>query len=451
LRMVAGAFWGLRLSVFLGMLLYIAATAAIIITGCEATGRNYLLWLMAFSLVSILYSVIGGAWAVAIMDSAQFLVMLAGALIILPLATRAAGGVPAIAEYLRGHGKADHLALLPLKGDFNWLFVVSIMLLGFKWSTVDQAILQRAFGARTPRIAAQGMVLSAIITTPFAFFWVLPGLATARLHPGHFANANQAFPWLLAHILPPVGRGLLGFVLCGMVAAQVSTITADVNSVATLFTSDVYRTLCRRPPTQRQLLLVVRISSLVCGALMLSVAYLLKDVGIGVVKVNLYIVGILDMPLFVITVVYGLMWKRTNWQGAVAGFLAGGAVGMTVYFLTPKEHLDLVRNLMPIISSSVALVVTPVVSVLTARHTHDTNHIWDAFAARDTDSGEVDTFHVIPTSLAGRVGMILVVVGFGTFVAGGVSVPLGFHYASPLAVGGMLAVFVGGLIRVYSE
>src|SRR4051812_5859708 len=67
LRIIVGAFWGIRLCVFLGILLYIAATSAIIITGSAPTDANYILWLLAFSLVSVLYSVIGGAWAVAIM------------------------------------------------------------------------------------------------------------------------------------------------------------------------------------------------------------------------------------------------------------------------------------------------------------------------------------------------------------------------------------------------
>src|SRR5437016_2324284 len=51
LRTLVGAFWGIRLCVFLGILLYIAATAAIIITDCAPTLHNYILWLMAFSLV----------------------------------------------------------------------------------------------------------------------------------------------------------------------------------------------------------------------------------------------------------------------------------------------------------------------------------------------------------------------------------------------------------------
>src|SRR5436190_8870365 len=141
LRTLVGAFWGIRLCLFLGLLLYIAATTAIIITNSKDTLTNYCLWLLAFSLVSVLYSVIGGAWAVAIMDSVQFLIMLAGALVILPVAAKAAGGssgMHAVFQHLRETGRGNHLNLIPHHGAFNWLFITSMVLLGFKWSTVDQ-------------------------------------------------------------------------------------------------------------------------------------------------------------------------------------------------------------------------------------------------------------------------------------------------------------------------
>src|SRR5262249_371713 len=147
--------------------------------------------------------------------------------------------------------KADHLELIPRTGDFNWLFISSMMLLGFKWSSIDQAILQRAFGAKSPRVGAKGMVIAGIITTPMALLYIPSGLAVTKLHPAPFPdgnNADLAIPWFLSTQLPLICKGLLGLILCGLVAAQVSVVTGDINSVATLFTSDVYRTLKKVEP-----------------------------------------------------------------------------------------------------------------------------------------------------------------------------------------------------------
>ncbi|HEX8524486.1 MAG TPA: sodium:solute symporter family protein [Tepidisphaeraceae bacterium] len=444
LRTLVGAFWGLRLCVFLGILLYVAATAAMTITGWN----NYIAWLLIFSLVSIIYSVVGGAWAVAIMDSVQFVVMLAGGLIVFPIAMKLAGGLPSMIEYFNQH-KPQQITLVQQTSDFNWLFITSILLLGFKWSTIDQAILQRAFGARSPRVGAQAMILSAIITTPMTFLWILPGVALARVHPEPFATPDHAIPWLLSTQLPAIGKGLLGFVLCGLVAAQISTITADVNSVATLFTSDVYRTLKRREPTQRQLLFVVRVSSLACGLLMLLVAFGLQFTSAGAVNVNLAVVGILDMPLFIITVVYGLTWRRMNWQGATAGFVFGGAAGMLCYAFFDASFA---RKFAPIVSSSTALLVTPIVSFLTRRSEGtEVDRIFSSIGRGDLDEGDVRPFHLFPESGLGKLGALLVVLGLVVFLVGVFSGAWAFSRSGTLAVAGMLMVLVGGLFRVYSD
>ena len=447
LRTVVGAFWGLRLCIYLGVLLYIAATAAMVITGFN----NYGVWLLIFSVVAIIYSVVGGAWAVAIMDSVQFLVMLTGALIVFPIAMRLVGGIPTLWHFFQNSPKPQFVQFVPHTSDFNWVFITSMMLLGFKWSSIDQAILQRAFGARSPRVGAKGMVISGLITTPMAFLWILPGLAVAKLHPGPFATPENrpdwAIPWLLSTYLPTYGKGLLGFVLCGLVAAQVSVVTADVNSVATLFTSDVYRTLKGTEPTQRQLLRVVRISSLACGALMLAFAWWLQYVPIGAVKINQTVVGLFDMPLFVITIVYGLGWRRTNWQAAFAAFIAGGITAVSCYaFLAPQQA----RNLSPIIGGAAALIVAPIVTLLTRPQMHTrADGIFDAMKAHP-DEGDTHPFNLIPATPIGKLGAAMAILGFVTFLFGVLSGGFSLPAAGTIAIAGMIVVFVGGVLRVYA-
>lgn len=486
LRTLVGLFWGLRLCIYLGILLYLAGTVAVLVTGWQ----HYGMWLLVFSVVAVLYSSVGGAWAVAIMDSVQFLVMLAGGLVMFPIAMHAAGGLPAIISYYRHSLTQSHfINFVPPPGahsEFDWLFVIAALLLSIKWACIDQSILQRAFGSRNPRVGAKGMVLSGIITTPMAFLWVLPGLAAAKLHPEGFADPDHAIPWLLSTQLPMVAKGLLGFVLCGLVAAQISVITADVNSVATLLTSDVYRTLRRTEPSQRALLAVVRISSIGCGIVMLCVALWLGHTNVGAVKANFTMVGILDMPLFVVTVIYGMAWTRTNWQGAVAGFVFGGLAGVWCYLLINPHlfeqylhhpasvlgsgladwlagiHAKLARlehevtNLAPVVSSAAALVVTPVVSLMFRAPSARKAAASHPDAVENTTGKpspnteiETDDFSLVPHSLIGKLGMSTVIVGFIIFVAAVISAGCNWAGASSVAVAAMLAVLLGGLVRVY--
>jgi SSS family solute:Na+ symporter len=480
LRVLVGAFWGIRLCAFLGILLYIAATAAGVITGYD----RFWVWIAAFSVVSLLYSVIGGAWAVAIMDSVQFLFMLFAGLVMFPVAMYAAGGVPNVLHWLNTHGYENHTRLIPQSGEFNWVFIFAMSMLSMKFATIDQAVLQRAFGARTPRVGAQGMVLSGIITTPFAFLYILPGMAVTQLHPG-FENQDHAIPWLLSTYIPPIAKGLLGLILCGLLAAQISTITADVNSVATLFTSDVYRVIRRNQTTQRELVWTVRVCSVLCGILMLFMAWVVKQAGKGAVQANLAVVGILDLPLFVVAIIYGLLWKRANWQGATAGFVLGGVVGVSCYFLIDPKYFDGIlrpalshhsgslatkvaewhgwlknykQNLLsiaPIASASTALIVTPIVSLLTSKpeSNHQINrhfHV-QAEANHAEHPDDHDDFHLWPRSTAGRAGLIAVIGGYLCYLTGVLCAMPAQGIAPILAVGGMLIVFVGGLVRVYSK
>lgn len=452
LRIMIGAFWGLRLCVFLGTFLYVAATAAEVITGWQGFWP-YIGWLFIFSAVAIMYSAIGGAWAVAIMDSVQFAFIIAGAMVTFPIAMHLAGGGPSLVHWLQTHGKAVHTQIVPRSGEFGWLFVLAIMMASFKWATVDQAILQRAFGARSPRTGAQAMVLSGVITVPLAFLWILPGLAMARIAVANgvsFANPDHAIPWLLSHELPAAGVGLLGFVLCGLVAAQVSTITADINSVATLFASDVYRATRRKEPSQRTLLWAARVSSVLCGVLMMIVALILRQTGSGAVKANLTVVGAVDIPLFIVTIVFGLFWKRATWQGALAGFFGGGAAGISMYFLPIPSIASQLRNIVPFVSAGVAILLTFVVSLLTSRNVKAaSSKIWANFHQSDDKD---DDFHLIPVSTVGKIGLVLIFGGFAGFLAGVITAAAcGFAFAATVALGGMCVLFVGGLMRVYSR
>ncbi len=117
-----------------------------------------------------------------------------------------------------------------------------------------------------------------------------------------------------------------------------------------------------------------------------------------------------------------------------------------------KENASSVRNIVPIISSLTALIVTPIVSLATRAGNGGDIRIWDAFrvGAADVD-GNADTFHVIPTSLAGRLGISLALLGFAGFISGVLSARWQATFAAQLAIGGMLVVFLGGLLRVYTE
>jgi len=433
-RTFVAVLWVFRLAFWLGVISYTAAIAAQPITGLN----SFTAWILVFSVIAIVYTTLGGMWSVAFTDAMQFVFMLAGALIVLPLAMSHVGWWPGLEAKL----PPGALTLVTQEGTYNWKFILAIFLLGIEWACVDQGLLQRAFGANSTKTVARGLVLAGIITTPFALLWNIPGLAARVLYPG-LENADMAVPMLLANLVPAV---VLGFVVVGLMSSHLSTISANLNGVATMVASDIYENVVNTKATGKDILRVARIVTAVAGIAMIVFAYCVPILG-GAVQAYLTIIAIMDMPLFIIAVVYGLLWKRANWQGAIAGYLAGAAAGVVGQFFYALDF-----NVTTFITAGVTLAVTPAVALMTSRPAPEkVEKVWSAKrgSEEERDSGEI--FHIIPTTVRGKASLSLYVMGFLVFLAGVLLGSTGAGVASLVAVGGMVLYFLGGLLRAYSD
>jgi solute:Na+ symporter, SSS family len=426
--------WILRLTFWLGVVLYTAVIAAQTISGYN----SFTAWVLIFSVVVILYTILGGMWSVAFTDVIQFVLMLGGSLILLPLAMSAVGWWPGLTEKL----PEGALTLVRNSGTYDWKFIIAIFLLGIEWACVDQGLLQRAFGAENTRSVAKGLVLAGIITTPFALLWILPGLVARILFPG-IANADSAVPLLITSLIPNL---VLGLVVVGLLSSQLSTISGNLNGVATIFASDIYENVINRKATDKDVLKIARIITLITGIGMILFAYWVPILG-GAVNAYLTIIAIMDMPLFVIAVVYGLLWKRINWQGAVGGYIAGaisGIIGQFIYGLN--------FNVTTFITAGTALLITPIISLLTKKESNEQiEAIWYAHKTSEEEIKNNDVYNILPKTAKGKLSMIIFTSGLAMFLVGVFMGSTGSSAASYLAVSGMVIYFTGGLLRTYTN
>ncbi len=431
IRILVGFLWVFRLSFWLGVVLYTGVVAAQAITGIQ----SYTFWVLVISLIVIIYTMLGGMWSIALMDVVQFIFMMIGALIILPMAMRAIGWWPGLVSGL----PSSHLQLITKTGPYNWAFVIAIWILGIEWACVDQGLLQRAFSAETTKSVAKGLVFAGIIATPFALLWYVPGLAASVISPG-LANPDSAIPTLITQLLPTV---VFGFVVLGLIGSQMSTIDSNLGAAATLFTNDIYTRILKREPTQKEVLRVVRIATICIGIFMMGFSYLIPKLG-GAVNAYLTVIGIMDMPLFIIAIVYGLLWKRATWQGAIGGYFAGAIAGAIVRFpmgmgVPPATFA----------SAGAALLICPLVSILTARPSEE--KIRNVFKAKVTSDEEIErgeVYHIIPVSLWGRLSLGIFGLGLILFLSGTIMGSQAIRMASLIAAIGMVIYFIGGYLRI---
>src|SRR5208283_5128678 len=433
-RTLVAFIWIVVLTFWIGVILYTAITAAQIVTGVH----SFAALALALSLVVIIYTMLGGMWSVTFTDVIQFVLMLGGALVLLPLAMSAVGWWPGLTAKL----PKESFNLVQQTGKYNWQFILAILFLGIQWASTDQGLLQRAFGAKDTRTVARSLVLAGIITTPFALLWNLPGLAARVIFP-NLANPDTAVPMLLVHLVPNI---VLGIIVVGLFSSQLSATSGNLNGIATIFASDIYESILNKKASQRSLIIVARLITVLAGIAMIAFAYCVPLLG-GAVNAYLTVIAIMNMPLFVITIVYGLLWKRANWQGAFAGYFAGLIAGICAQFVF---HVDF--NITTYISGGAALVVTPLVSLLTVQtNRENVEKIWKAKRISDEEISSNDIYNIIPKTLRGKLSLSVFGVGFLIFLVGVILGSKGLEIASVLSVGGMILYFVGGLLRTYTD
>jgi SSS family solute:Na+ symporter len=175
---------------------------------------------------------------------------------------------------------------------------------------------------------------------------------------------------------------------------------------------------------------------------MIAVSYLVPYLG-GTVDAYLTIISIMDMPLFVIAVVYGLFWRKATWQGAVSGYLGGAIFGAILRF---AFMVDI--STVTFASGGLALILCPIVSFITrADNSEGITRVFDAKKPGKEEIEDGDSFNIIPVTTYGRWSLVILVIGLLTFFGGVLMGSQGLYLASSIAVIGMIIFFLGGWLR----
>ena len=470
-RALVGFFGVIRQAFWLGVVLNTAVRASEMISGPAITASlnllgsrfgldaawaingSYVFWVALYSLLVIVYTFAGGMWSVAILDSACFVFIIAGSLVVLPLSMRAVGGFFGMVEQLSATSP-QHLDLMPAAGLYSWSFVLAMFFLGIQWASTDPGLVQKSFSSRDTRSLATGLVLCGLITVPYVLLIFMPPLAAKIIYP-HLAHQDYAYPALIVNLVP---AGLLGLVCVSLLASQFATVDVSLTSAATIFTNDIYRNVLQPQAGPRENLAVVRTVTLAIGVLMIFFSFLVPLFE-NAVEAYLTVVGFMDMPLFMIAVVAGLLWKRASPAGAIAGYLGGILAGAAVIFpfkyaayfgLDPASWAA--RNYLlagTLASALAALAVCVVVSLLSAPALEEkVATVWAMRKGSDEERRSGVSYSIWPVSPAGRFWILVMLAGAALFLAGVFCGAAGWAASGWLAVGAMILFFIGALARL---
>ncbi len=232
--------------------------------------------------VVTVYTLLGGIEAVIWTDVIQSVVLTVGALVVVGLLiVDAPGGFGGLVETANAAGK---FSLGSFAFDFTtstfWVVLIYGLFINFNNFGIDQSYVQRYHAADSDRAASRSVWLAAGLYLPVSavFFFIGAGLFVALDGQAEVAGmaADRVFPHYISIRLPAGAAGLL---IAALFASAMSSIDTSLNSSATVFLSDLYRTYLRPEPgsdgAEAEDLRVLRRATVAVGALGTAAALLM--------------------------------------------------------------------------------------------------------------------------------------------------------------------------------
>jgi solute:Na+ symporter, SSS family len=294
--------------------------------------------IIIISVVTAIYTVLGGLRAVMITNVVQVVILLSGAvaLTVLGMKELAVNGITTFAQLKESVSPGiDPTVLQPvvneatgLRNEFSWLCViVGYPILGIWYWCTDQTIVQNILAAKSEKDGRDGAIFGGFMKILPVFLMVFPGvIAYALYHDKIGTDHNSALPVLMENLLP---KGFLGLFSAGLLAALMSTVAAALNSTATLASSDILKRI--KPDTpDKTLVWVGRITAVV--VILLSMAWSTQGERFGSIFEAINKIPMMFAPAITTIFLMGVFWKRGTKEAALTALLLNMGVGV-VYLL----------------------------------------------------------------------------------------------------------------------
>jgi SSS family transporter len=314
--------------------------AAIIVQA--VTGWNFSLCVVAFTVITVAYSVYGGIKSIIWTDVLQFFLFMGGAILAEVILTSGhAGSLPGVPP-------DKVLTIDPSMSLAKTYTLLTAALCGpiltFATHGTDQDLVQRMLTCKDGRQGSLSVIISGLISIPMVLLFLSIGTGLYAyyhvLHPELAAalpdRQDQVFPHFIVHQLPV---GVRGLVIAAVFAAAMSTTSSAIGALALVAVVDVFQRLRPGAEDAARDLRLSRVMTAVMGALMIAVA-----IGFGRVSKSL-----LDLGLEVMTYAYGallgafvlgrLTTTRGSDRGNVLAMLTSVAVVLAVKFGVNHEKV----------------------------------------------------------------------------------------------------------------
>lgn len=358
-RLTMAIFWlGVYIFVNLTSVLWLGALAINTIAGVD------MLYGMGFlCLFSIAYSLYGGLKAVAYTDIIQVVLLIFGGLFLtyttLELLGAGDGIMAGISNILTQAPEKFDMILAPDHPHYVDLPGLSV-LVGGMWVMnlsywgFNQYIIQRTLAAKNLREGQKGIAFAAFLKLLMPIIVVVPGIAAYLLLPD-LDRPDRAYPELMT-MMP---EGLRGLIFAAVIAAIVSSVASMTNSIATIFTMDIYNPLSKKEHAAKHLVKVGRIVSLLSLVIALFTAKPLLGSFDQAFQYIQEFTGFFT-PGIVILFLFGMFWKKTTANAGLAAALGSAILSFVFKIFWPElpfmDRVGIVFLLCGLLAISISLI-----------------------------------------------------------------------------------------------
>ncbi len=312
--------------IHIGFSLY---TGAVVLKGLFGIDIN--LSIAVTAALTGIYTIIGGLLAVVLTESVQTIILIGGSACVLIIGFVAVGGWSGLAASVEPV-KLTILRTAAETPSLPWYSVfLGYPIIGLWYWCADQTIVQRVLGARDENHARIGPLFTGFIKILPVFLFVLPGVIAAGLiRQGKLSaieNSADTYSLLINKLLPV---GLRGLVAAALLAALMSTVSAALNSIATLFSLDLYKRWRPRASEKRLILVgrVVAFVAMIAAILWSPLISHFQSIFQGIVALICYIA-----PPITVVFVWGVFWRKASGIAAYTTLTVGSILGLAVFFL----------------------------------------------------------------------------------------------------------------------
>ena len=264
-----------------------------------STGVSINACVIILGLLIVLYTVVGGLWAVIITDVLQFVILSASVVIVVYLSLREVGG------FERFSRNVPENFFDWTSGEYSWWFIIGVGIFNTIFIGGNWAYVQRYTSVKGLKEARKVGLTFGFLYLISPFLWMLPPMIYRVLNPSLVGLENEgAYLLMCKQVLP---MGLLGLILGGMIFATASSVNTTLNLSASVITNDIFKLLKPRA-SNSQIMFVAKLSTILFGIGTIIVALMVPSVG-GIVNVVLSVGAVTGCSLYA-PIIWSIFSKR---------------------------------------------------------------------------------------------------------------------------------------------